>query len=63
MTVENNIAPNGQRRLVIDFNFKNKMLFGNVEKVKPTLKEKSFMYGTLALGVLVTIFTLIWGIL
>lgn len=53
------LMPNGRRNVFI--NFQDDLLSGRI--IKPTLKDKVFMYGTLFLGIFITISTFIWGIL
>lgn len=60
-----NEAPrvNGRKSFVIDINFTKNMLHGDYIIKKPSLMDKVFLYGTIFLGVFITISTLIWGIL
>lgn len=60
---DNEIRPNGKRGIIVDINFTNNLLAGEYFIKKPTLKEKSILYATIFIGVTVTLFTLIWGII
>lgn len=55
--------PNGLRGVIVDVNFTNNMLEGEYFIKKPSLKDKIFLYGTIFIGVVITISTLIWGLL
>lgn len=55
--------PNGLRGVIVDINFTNNMLEGEYFIKKPSLKDKIFLYGTIFIGVVITISTLIWGLL
>jgi len=55
-------SPLGRRGFIVDFNFDKSNLMSTVTE-KPTIKDKAFLFGTIFIGVLVTIFTLIWGLL
>ncbi len=55
--------PNGLRGVIVDINFSKNMLEGDYIIKRPSLKDKIFLYGTIFLGVVITISTLIWGIL
>lgn len=60
-----NEAPrvNGKKSFIIDINFSKNMLYGDYFIKKPRLIDKAFLYGTIFLGVFITISTLIWGII
>lgn len=51
------------KRAIVDINFAKNMLYGKYDIRQPALKEQVFWYGSLVLGVLITIATFIWGIL
>lgn len=53
---------NGLPNIRLDVNFDENNLLYNKTK-KPSLKDKAFLIGTIVLGVIITISTLIWGIL
>lgn len=53
----------GKRGIVVDFNFSKFVLEGDCSLKKPSLKDKIFLYGTIFIGVVITISTLIWGVL
>lgn len=55
--------PNGLKNVFVDINFTNNLLEGDYFIKKPTLKDKMFLYGTIFIGVFITISTLIWGLL
>lgn len=62
VVIGNETVVNGRRNVFVDFNFdKNNLLV--FSKIKPTIKEKSFVFGTIFIGIFITISTLIWGIL
>lgn len=60
---DDQIRPGGRRGIIVDINFTNNMLEGEYFIKKPSLKDKMFLYGTIFIGVVITISTLIWGIL
>ncbi len=62
VVIGDEIVKDGKRGMVIDLNFGENDLMSNVIK-KPSLKDKAFLYGTIFIGVFITISTLIWGIL
>lgn len=53
----------GRRGIVVDFNFSKFVLEGDCSIKKPSLKDKIFLYGTIFMGIAITISTLIWGVL
>lgn len=55
-------ASNDITKKVYNINFANSFAFAN-KQYKPTFKDKIFFYGSLALGIVVTVFTFIWGII
>ena len=55
-------SPLGRRGFIVDFNFNKSNLMSQVTE-KPTIKDKSFLFGTIFIGVVITISTLIWGLL
>ncbi len=62
ITIGGEILNNGKRGLILDINFKSNDLMCTIQK-KPTLKEKTFLIAVIFLGIIITISTLIWGIL
>lgn len=59
-----NDAPRGGKRgVIIDINFSNNMLYGENFIKKPSLIDKAFLYGTIFIGIFITLSTLIWGIM
>lgn len=59
-----NDAPRGGKRgVIIDINFSNNMLYGDNFIKKPSLIDKAFLYGTIFIGIFITLSTLIWGIM
>ena len=56
------VIKNGRKSVILDFNFKtNDLMVANFKK--PTLKDKTFLISVCVLGVIITICTLIWGII
>ena len=56
------VIKDGKRNIMVDFNFgENNLMATNFKK--PTLKDKAFLFGVLFIGVVITISTLIWGII
>jgi len=53
---------NGRKNIMVDFNFNENNLMATNFK-KPSLKDKAFLYGVIFIGVVITICTLIWGII
>lgn len=53
---------NGKQNVMLDISFSENDLMSNVVK-KTTVKDRAFLIGTLVLGVIITISTLIWGII
>ena len=47
---------------IIKIDFKNSFTF-NKPSYKPSIKENMFLYASLFMGILITVFTFIWGIL
>ena len=60
---DDKIRPDGRQGVIVDINFTNNMLEGEYSIKKPSIKDKMFLYGTIVIGVMITIFTLIWGLL
>ncbi len=60
---DNNVYPNGKRRVIVDIDFNKNILEGEYIIKKPSIKDKMFVYGTIFIGVFITISTLIWGII
>lgn len=56
-------AHGNRRGVIIDINFSNNMLYGDNFLKRPTTLDKAFLYGTIFIGIFVTISTLIWGII
>lgn len=56
------VLSGGRKNIMVDFNFNQDDLMATNFK-KPSLKDKAFLYGTIFIGIFITISTLIWGIL
>ena len=62
VTFSKEVITNGRRNIFVDFNFgPNNLMAGKYKK--PSLKDKCFLFGTIAIGIIITISTLIWGII
>lgn len=63
VTISESPHKNGRKSFIIDINYSKNILYGDCFIKKPSLMDKAFLYGTIFLGVFITISTLIWGIL
>lgn len=62
VTIGQRIMPDGRPNFMLDISFDENNLMSKVVK-KSSLKDKAFLFGTLFIGIVITISTLIWGIL
>lgn len=60
--VSDEFEKNGRKNILIDFSVPEDSLMAKNYK-KPSIKDKSFMYGVIFIGIFITISTLIWGII
>jgi len=54
---------NGKPNIMVNFKNPPSLLSGDYFIKKPSLYDKAFLYGTMFLGIFITIATLIWGII
>lgn len=60
----NSPSKNRPGKILVDIKIpENNILHGDCSIKKPTLKDKAFLFGTIAMGAVITILTLVWGIL